>query len=169
MDDHSVGFSASESASVSLAKADPFDRPGVPANARANIERLNANKPLANVDPADVLDKLYGGASVKDVAAEYGVSHAAMYAYLMRACPEQWLAISTGKSLERLENAEADMDEADDQLQVSKARESHRMGAWTLERVARAFFGDLKNQTAVSISVVIDRSCGGTIIEGEKT
>jgi hypothetical protein len=169
MDTKSVEFSASESATVSLAKADPFDRPGVPANARTNIERLNANKPLANIDPADVLDRLYSGDKVKDVAAHYGVSHAAMYAYLMRACPEQWLAISTGKSLERLENAEADMDSADDQLTVSKARESHRMGAWTLERVARAFFGDTKNQAGVTVNVVIDRSAGETIIEGEKS
>jgi transposase len=168
MEINSVGFSASESAATSVAKADGFDRPGVPANARANIERLNANKPLANVEPETILDRLYGGASVKEVAAEYGVSHAAMYAYLMRRCPEQWLAISTGKSLERLENAEAGMDEADDALKVSKARESHRMGAWTLERVARAFFGDTKNQAAVTVNVVIDRSGGETIIEGEK-
>jgi hypothetical protein len=95
MEDDSVGFSSSgESAATALARPDPFDRPGVPANARANIERLNANKPLANVDPDTILDRLYAGASVKIVAAEYGVSHAAMYAYLMRACPEQWLAIA---------------------------------------------------------------------------
>jgi hypothetical protein len=132
----------------------------VPEKCRAGLEVANAGKPLAalNGDTTEILARLRNGARVQDLATEYGVGHPAMYEWLMRHCPDEWTAISAGKSLARMEQAEADLDAAQDNTQVSKARESHRMGQWTLERVARRLYGDSKpDSSGITVQVIVAR------------
>lgn len=147
--------------------ASRYDKPNIPEKCRAGLIAANAKKPLANADPEEVLKRLRSGESVRQLAASLGISHESTYEWLLRNCPEDWVSISAAKSLARMEKAEEAMDDADDNVKVAKARESHRMGAWTLERVARALYGDNKGQQGgVTINVHLDPAAGLTI-EGQ--
>lgn len=138
--------------------------PPFPYNNSAGLAAANRGKPLAalNGDTSTILARLDGGESVQQIATDLGISHVSMYRWLLLHAPEEWSAISASRSLMRLEQAEKDMDEAKDQVSVSKARESHRMGAWTLERVASRLYG-AKPDGGVTVNVVIDRSCGTAV------
>jgi hypothetical protein len=140
------------------------------APALSGVPALPSSKPLAiyDGDAAPILERLRQGERVKVIAQEHGVSHQAVYAFLLQHCPDEWRAISASRSLSRMETAEHDMDDAEDNVQVSKARESHRMAAWQLERVARGMYGDNKDaQAGVNIQVIVQRD-GGVTIEGER-
>lgn len=150
---------------VPEAQEDRPSPPPFPYNNAAGRAVANAGKPLAalNGDASEILARLHNGEHVPDIAKELGVSDTALYGWLIRNSPEEWKAISSGKALARIEKAEKDMDAAADAVEVAKARESHRMGAWTLERVARCMYGEDKGGGGVQINVVLDRSCGGAI------
>lgn len=150
----------------------PKNYANVPANLQKALRHANADKVLAKYegDTTEVLNRLKDGESVVKVAADLGVSHYAMYAWLLRNSPDEWMALSAGKALARVEKAEQDMDAADDQLKVSKSRESHKMGAWALERAARKLYGDNKTENlGVTVQVVIARDGEShAVIEAEK-
>lgn len=132
----------------------------VPAKCKAGLAVANSGKTLAqlNGDTTTVLDRLRDGERAVDIAKSLGVSHVALYAWLLRHSPDEWRAISAGKALARIEQAENEMDDAEDQIAVSKARESHRMGAWSLERVARTIYGDNKADAGgITVQVLIAR------------
>lgn len=152
------------------AEAEKPSVPPFPYNNSAGLAVANANKPMAQFTetPEVILDRLRAGESVPELAKSIGVNHSHVYEWLLRHCPDEWTAISAAKSLHRIQKAEEDMDAADDQVKVAKARESHRMGAWTLERVARRLYGDNKTEGGgVTINVTLDRSCDGLTIEGQ--
>jgi hypothetical protein len=130
----------------------------------------NADKPLAkyggNAEP--ILTRLRQGETAREIAADVGVSHQALYEFLLRNAPEDWRWISASNSLSRMEKAEQAVDDAPDQVAVSRARESHSMARWSLERVARGMYGDNKDaQSGVTIQVIVQRD-GGVTIEGEQ-
>jgi hypothetical protein len=134
--------------------------PNVPDHCKAGLAVAHADKVLAKFkgDTSVVLDRLRNGERAVDIAKDLGVSHVALYAFLLRNSPEEWKAISAGKALARIEQAENDMDSATDQTQISKARESHRMGAWAAERVARSIYGETKNGSGdITVQVLIQR------------
>lgn len=142
----------------------------VPEKCVAGLAKMNEGKPLAALagDTSQILDRLREGERVQDIAKELGIGAPKLYEWLLRHSPEEWAAVSAGKSLARLEQAETDLDAASDQVAISKARESHRMGQWTLEKVARRMYGDTKNDSGgVSIQVVIQRDGIATVIENE--
>lgn len=146
--------------------------PNVPEHCKAGLAVANANRPLAqfNGDTSSVLERLRNGERPVDVAKDLGVSHVALYAFLLRNSPEEWKAISAGKALARIEQAEVDMDAATDQTQISKARESHRMGAWAAERVARSIYGETKNGAGdITVQVLIQRDgeVQTNVVEGD--
>jgi len=129
----------------------------VPDHAKAGLIAMNANKALANVQPDEVLDILRTGQSVSQVAKSYGISHQALYEWLLRHCPDQWVAISSARSLVKIEQAEELVDdENSDGLAITRAREKARMAFWQLERTARKMYGQ-KDESAngVNIQVVI--------------
>jgi hypothetical protein len=143
-----------------------YDAPHIPEKCKAGLMVANAGKSLAEFDgdTSQVLDRLRTGERAVDIAKDLGVSHVALYAWLLRHSPEEWKAISAGKALARVEQAECDMDAAEDQVAVSKARESHRMGAWALERVARNLYGDNKaGDSGVVVQVIVDRGLDNTV------
>lgn len=143
----------------------------VPDHCKAGLAVANADRVLAQFkgDTTVVLDRLRAGERPVDVAKDLGVSHVALYAFLLRNSPEEWKAISAGKALARIEQAEVDMDAADDQVKIAKARESHRMGAWAAERVARSIYGETKNGTGdITVQVLIQRDGEvKTVVEGD--
>lgn len=156
MDDKSVGTSAPEGDVSPI----PAYLAHVPAKCLAGLAVAHADKPLAKFqgDATLILDRLGNGERAVDIAVELGIHHTKLYAWLIRHSPDEWKALSTGKAIARIEQAETDMDAAADPVAISKARESHRMGAWALERVARDLYGDTKNGTGdITVQVLIAR------------
>jgi hypothetical protein len=158
--------------SAPSAQVDPYDKPHIPEKCRAGLAAAHQDKPLAALagDTSQILERLIKGERAVDIAKDLGVHHTKLYAWLLRHSPEEWKAISAGKALARIEQAEEDMDAATDQVAVSKARESHRMGAWALERVARNLYGDNKADAGgVTVQVLIarDGAPNVTIEQGE--
>lgn len=151
----------------------PKNYANVPAGLRKAMAVANADKVLAKYegDTTEILNRLRDGESVVKIAADLGIAHISLYAWLLRNSPEEWLAISAGKALARVETAEKDMDEADDTVKVSRARESHRMGAWSLERAARKLYGDNKADAGgmtVQVLIARDGEHVAVNVEGEK-
>lgn len=157
MDDKSVGSSAPEGEISPI----PAHLAHVPAKCLAGLAAAHADKPLARFTgtPEVILSRLRNGENVTTVAAELEVSRTALYAWLLRNCAEEFMAISAGRSLSRIEQAETDLDaEESDQLKVTKARESARLAQWTLERASRRLFGDSKVESGgVTVQVLIVR------------
>ena len=142
----------------------------VPDRCKAGLDVANAGKPLAALNGVtdQVLERLRNGERVVDLAAEYGVGHPKLYEWLIRHCPEEWAAVSAGRALAKMETAETDLDAADDKTQIMKAREARRMGEWTLERVARKIYGDVKQEnTGTVIQVYVARDGEVRVIDGE--
>ncbi len=137
----------------------------LPANAMANIAKLNADKPLAALDgdATPILDRLRNDETAASVAQSFSVTTQALYAFLLRNCPEQWAEISAGRALTRVQAAHDDLDNATDKLDVAKAREKARQAEWMLERVARRMYGDSKAEGGVTVNVHVDRSCDGVV------
>ncbi len=135
----------------------------VPDNVKAALTAANAGKPLAMLDsPQIILDRLSNGETAPQIAKDLGISHAALYQYLLRQCPDEWTALSAAKSLVKIEKAEMALDDAEltpDSVSVSRVRESARLAMWNLERVARKMYGQKDDsQNGVNIQVVISDS-----------
>jgi hypothetical protein len=159
MDTHSVGPALDAGAQSSL-PADIYDKPHIPERCRVGLVAANSGKPLAQYDGDTevILKRLRAGESARAIALSLGVTHVSLYEWLIRHSPEEWKTISAGKALARIEQAESDMDSAENQVDIAKARESHRMGAWAVERVARAMYGDNKAESGgITVQVLIAR------------
>lgn len=139
----------------------------VPDNAKAGLIAMNSGKPLATIGIEPILERLRAGESALSIAKDVGVHHTALYQYLLRNAPEEWLSLSAARSLVKLESAENALDDAEltpDGVSVSRVRESARLAMWNLERVARKMYGQ-KDESAngVNIQVVI------APVDGEQT
>lgn len=132
----------------------------VPAKCLAGLAKANADQPLAqlqgNAEP--ILQRIRDGESARQVAVSLGISHNALYGFLLRNAPEAWMELSAGRCLARLEDAETLLDSAEDQIAVSKARESARLAQWSLERASRKLYGENKADAGgVTVQVLIVR------------
>lgn len=137
-----------------------YDKPHIPEKCRNGLAVANEGKPLAALqgDTSEMLQRLRGGESVNQISASLGISQTALYDWILRHCPEEFMAISAARSLSRIEKAEQDLDAAQDQVDIGKARESARLAQWNLERANRKLYGDNKTESGgVNIQVVIDR------------
>lgn len=132
---------------------------GVPANMVAALATANAPKPLALVNSAEILSALRDGEAPRALATRLGVSRQALYEWLLSEHATEWSKISSARSLARIEDAENDLDEANDQVQVSRARASAGAAQWNLEKTARRLYGDPKDMnTGLTINVIVDRN-----------
>ncbi len=148
----------------------PEEKPKPWAN---GLAVMNAGRPLAALegDASPILARLGAGETTKQIADSYGIALPALYQWLLRNCPEQWASASAGLALARIDKGEAILDDDNlgtnpkvDGVIVSRARASIASAQWTVERVARKMYGDTKGNGDVAITVVIDRSCGVTVI-----
>src|SRR3990167_10559981 len=124
----------------------------VPANARAGLTAMNAGKPLAalNGDVESIIAMFESGDTALQIAGKLGITHVALYKWLLRNCPEEWQAISAAKQLVKLDECEAVWDSKysgdarADGVTVSRTREKMKQAQWHLERANRKLFGDTK-------------------------
>ncbi len=142
----------------------------VPMNARAGLEVMNAGKPLAALrgDPATILERLNAGESACGIAESLGISHVALYAWLLTHCPEEWRAVSAAKALTRFEKADADLNDplkTPDNVSVTRSANAARLAQWSLERTFPKIYADAKNGSeGVTVQVLIQRD-GSTAIQ----
>lgn len=124
---------------------------------------MNADKPLATVDTQEILDKLLSGQSVQQIANDLNITRIALYAWMLRNCPGQWLETQAAKQLSKLDecesvfDAEYSGDSRRDGIDISRTREKAKLAQWHLERANRKLFGDSKAEGAGKVQIVIQR------------
>ena len=154
----------------------------VPANARAGLTAMNAGKPLAalNGDVESIIAMFESGDTALQIAGKLGITHVALYKWLLRNCPEEWQAISAAKQLVKLDECEAVWDSKysgdarADGVTVSRTREKMKQAQWHLERANRKLFGDegkslniqVNTQVGIIERVIIDAGQVGESVPG---
>lgn len=123
------------------------------------------NHPLVCLgdDVEPVFEVLEGGASVEDVALELRLKPQEVYRWVMERGGDRWPRIEAARALERLEAGEKILDRAVDNTEVSRGKAITSNAQWMLERLASRVYGSKGEAAGVSITVKLDRSCGGTV------
>jgi hypothetical protein len=113
--------------------------------------------PLKHADPVSVLDRVLNEESTKDIAASFGVTRSALNYWLIQHCDKEWRAAQYIRAAKRKDEAEEELEVANDPLTLARAREKLRAAQWDLERVCRRIYGqDQPAQTANAVQVVIN-------------
>ena len=86
------------------------------------------------------------GASIEDQASKLGISASSLYSNLLIERPEEWRATRSGIKAMKLDKAIEMMEDAKDQLELSKGRELAARHAWELERINPNLYGQKKEQ-----------------------
>ena len=109
-------------------------------------------KGLTGVDPQVIMQRVAEGELLREIAKDYGVSRSAVSHYIAKhAERQQWMQVREHSIAARLEQAQAELEQAPDQLTLARAREVARLWMWRAERE----FGHIyqaKPQTAVQIN-----------------
>jgi len=109
---------------------------------------------LSEVNPQAVVQRYIGGEKISEMAKQYGVSRIAMYHFLLRLVPDEWMAAQKAKAFAMKEEGEDLIVDAQDPLELGKGREQLRAGQWDLERVDRKNYG--RDDPNVTINVIGD-------------
>jgi hypothetical protein len=125
---------------------------------RREQEAIGGVHSLSEVDPQAIVQRYIAGEKIKDMAHQYGVSRIAMYHFLLRHVPEDWMAAQKAKAFAMKEQGEDLITDAADPLELGKGREQLRAGQWDLERVDRKNYGrDEQVHVTFDISTLDER------------
>ena len=129
---------------------------GPPRMTNALASKQGALNPLKAADPKDVLDRVLNEESTKDIAKSFGVTRSALNQWLLSTAETEWKAAQVVRAYKRKEEAEDEMDSAEDALSLARARERLRAAQWDLERVCRRIYGqDHVGQVAAAVQINI--------------
>lgn len=95
-------------------------------------------------DAQKILYELVNGTKTEDVAATRGVTKEVLSYHLRKHATEDWKEAQVIRELRRKEEAEVEIDSAEDMLQLKKAEVKLKSAQWSLERVCRRIYGDYK-------------------------
>lgn len=109
---------------------------------------------LSEVNPQAVVERYIAGETIMEMATQYGVSDVALYAFLLRHVPTEWLAAQRAWAFAKKERGESGLYNPEDPLQLSADRELVRAGQWDLERVMRKEYG--RDEQNINIHVSTD-------------
>lgn len=143
-----------------------MDSPDIPEHTKAGLAVMNANAPLAHIkDKAEfannIISKYLDGLELTDQAKEYGVTNKRLYQILLDNAPETWKSAQAAKAFDHYENAERQLREASDGLELARARELVRSAQWQLERVLSRIYGqkqEVSHVAPVQINIGITRN-----------
>ena len=107
----------------------------------ALASKQGALNPLKAVDPKDVLNRVLNEESTRDIAASLGVTRSALNQWLLNTSETEWRATQVARAYRRKEEAEDEMDCAQDALSLARAEKRLRAAQWDLERVCRRIYG----------------------------
>lgn len=119
--------------------------------------RQGALAPLKAANPKDVLNRVLNEESTKDIAASYGVTRSALNQWLLANAEEDWKAAQVIRAYKRKEEAEEELDLAQDSLSLARGRERLKAAQWDLERVCRRIYGqDVTPDQLGKISITLN-------------
>jgi transposase-like protein len=108
-------------------------------------QAYHAIKSLPEVNRAELLDAILAhyenGASIYDLAAKLGVNNATLYRSLRRYRLEDWKEVASARYEAMIEDAEKELEKAQDNNAVTRARERLAAARWKLERIDRKVYG----------------------------
>jgi hypothetical protein len=105
--------------------------------------------------PATVLERYLKDEKTSEIAESYGVSLSQLHRWLLKHAEEPWKQAQVAKALTALERAKDNLDEADNPLDLAKAREKLRGAQWELERLFSRLFGQKQEVTVVDPELTI--------------
>ena len=122
----------------------------IPEHAKAGLAVMNADKPLAKIPAAFILDKYESGQSIVEIAEELGVSNQAVYRHLLTHYGPEWRVYQSARAMADLDEQKKNMKDAADGLGVTRARELAGLAKWELERLAKQMYGQETTQINVA-------------------
>lgn len=99
-----------------------------------------SDKSLASC-ATDILAAIEQGALIRDVAENYGVTRAAVSIALLRTNPERYRQARAIGMQSRLEDSIVEIRQAQDQVDIARARELFKSHAWLAERTLPEIYG----------------------------
>ena len=99
-----------------------------------------ADTNLANIAP-DLLAQIEQGVLIRDIAANYQVTRAAVSNALRRADPQRYMQARKIGMEARLEDALGEQMQANDVVSIARAREVFKSTAWLAERTLPDVYG----------------------------
>jgi hypothetical protein len=106
---------------------------------------------LVGLNANDFLARLYAGQSLRDVANALGVSRQAVHAWMLRESGDAYHEAITAALVQRVADADERLDEAQDAVDIARAREQARFARMDLERRRPALYG-AKPSTAIQVN-----------------
>lgn len=121
--------------------------------------------PLTNLcgECGPVLDELHAGVSVDELAAKWGVSERNVYGHLLKWAPEEFRGLQANGAIGRRRFCTERLEEAADNVSVSKWRALLQSAEWDLEKLLPKLYGQKQDVGGLQITVNVDRSCGGAV------
>ncbi len=98
-------------------------------------------EPLRNADPKQVLQRYLAEETTTQIAQSFNVTRSGLNYWLLRVAESEWKDAQMLKALRRKEEAEDEMDSAQDALTLARARERLKAAQWDLERICRRIYG----------------------------
>ena len=126
------------------------DEAGKPAKLRKYTPR--SYDKLVGVDPQSILDRVAQGELLRDIAEDYGCTRPAVSMFIARSVDAEAWAMTREQSIaSRIENSAKEIEQAEDQLTLARAREAARLWMWRAEREHPNLYA-ARPQTAVQIN-----------------
>ena len=119
---------------------------------------MNANKVLANTSADEILTRLQTETAIQ-IANSLGINRNALYAWLLRNCPEQWQALSTAVQLGKVTDYQdrLDTDDTLDGVGTSRIREAAKIAMWQLSKTSKMYADKQEINAGISITVNVNR------------
>jgi hypothetical protein len=121
-------------------------------------------------DPQKILEQVLAGKRTHDIAQELGVTREKLVYQLATKATEEWKAAQLVRDIRRKEEAEDEIDNAQDMLQLNKAQAKLKSAQWSLERVCSRIYGQIKeveHPEKISITLNIGASSEPIVINPE--
>ena len=96
---------------------------------------------LADVNPADILDRYAQGETSDQISAAYQVNRRTMLGWLLAKSEGDWQQLQIVRAVDEYEQAKAALDSAPHALALARARERVRAAQWELERLWPKLYG----------------------------
>lgn len=121
------------------------------------MEYIGGPHMLSEVNPQGLVARFLAGETIRKMAKQYGVSRIAMYQFLLRNVPEEWVEAQRARAYAVKEDGEDRIEKAKNPLQLQKGKEQASGGRWDLERLWRKVYGRDNPEINININDLGDR------------
>ena len=124
--------------------------------ARNALGQATASIP-SDLAPSVVIHRYLSDERTADIAASYGVARSRLNQWLLQHAEEPWRQAQVARAITAKEQAQDDLDEAQDPLTLARARERLRGAQWDLERLLSRLFGP-KQEVTIDHRITVEHS-----------